>query len=67
MNSLHYRIPEDFSLICLKNDATETLAFPEISTYTASNKELVVYLCEKIIARIEKSHTRTPGFSEGSR
>ena len=65
MNSLHYRIPEDFSLICLKNDATETLAFPEISTYTASNKDFGVYLCEKIIARIEKSHTRTPGFSEG--
>ncbi|MBS7008103.1 PfkB family carbohydrate kinase [Anaerostipes sp.] len=57
MNTLNYRIPEDISLISLKNDTMEDLAFPdisEISTYTMLNADFGSYLCNKMIAEIEK-------------
>ena len=55
MNTLSYRIPEDISLISLKNDTMENLAFPnisEISTYTMLNADFGSYLCNKIITEI---------------
>lgn len=64
MNALHYRIPEDFSLISLKNDMTETLTFPEISTYTVNNAEFGAYLCRMIISEIEKSQKSVLPFSQ---
>ncbi|HJC34566.1 MAG TPA: LacI family DNA-binding transcriptional regulator [Candidatus Mediterraneibacter faecipullorum] len=64
MNSLHYRIPEDFSLISLKNDTSETLVFPDISTYTVSNTDFGAFLCEKLINQIEKNDTDEISFSQ---
>ena len=42
MASLHHRLPEDVSLVSIKNDTTEQLAYPgnvEISTYTIRNAD----------------------------
>lgn len=57
MNMLGYQIPENISLISLKNDTVENLTFPsisEISTYTILNADFGAYLCGKLIAEIEK-------------
>lgn len=64
INTLHYRIPEDFSLISLKNGKTETLSFPEISTYTVSNTSFGSYLCKEIISRILKLPNTIEPFSQ---
>ena len=64
MNALHYRIPEDFSLISLKNDKLEAPAIPEISTYTVSNTEFGTYLCHKLIYHINKSDSGLMPFSQ---
>lgn len=64
MNSLHYRIPEDFSLISLKNDTSESLVFPDISTYTVSSLDFGAFLCKKIINRIEKNDNEESLFSQ---
>ncbi len=64
MNTLHYRIPEDFSLISLKNDTLEAPTIPELSTYTVSNTEFGTYLCQKLISCIEKSSKHLPSFSQ---
>lgn len=65
MNTLNYRIPEDISLISLKNDTMESLAFPnisEISTYTILNADFGSYLCSKLIAEIEKRKDEVQSF-----
>lgn len=57
VGSLHYRIPEDVSLVSLKNDTNEALAYPgntEISTYTIRNADFGSYLCGKLLNTIEK-------------
>ena len=64
MNSFHYRIPEDFSLISLKSDRTEMPVIPEISTYTVSNEKFGMYLCQKMIAEIEKCSKESPLFCQ---
>lgn len=59
MNMLGYRIPEDISLISLKNDTVENLTpstVTEISTYTILNADFGAYLCSKLIAEIEKGN-----------
>ncbi|MFT0846259.1 PfkB family carbohydrate kinase [Actinomycetaceae bacterium L2_0104] len=56
MNSLRYRIPDDVSLISLKNDNREALAYPgnvKISTYTMRNADFGTYLCEKLVNSVE--------------
>ncbi|MCI8770362.1 MAG: LacI family DNA-binding transcriptional regulator [Lachnospiraceae bacterium] len=64
MNALHYRIPEDFSLVSLKNDRLEAPEIPEISTYTVSNTEFGSYLCKNLICQIEKSSGTLPAFTQ---
>ncbi|MBT1175019.1 LacI family DNA-binding transcriptional regulator [Bifidobacterium sp. LC6] len=62
---LHYRIPEDASLVSIKNDTAEALAFPsntEISTYTIRNSDFGSYLCAKLIAQIEHDKEQHPSF-----
>lgn len=64
MDSLHYRIPEDFSLISLKNDNSEILGFPDISTYTVATMEFGAFLCDKIIHLITKKERKESPFSQ---
>lgn len=64
MNALHYRIPEDFSLISLKNDRLEAPDIPEISTYTVSNTDFGSYLCRKLLSLVEKTDKKIPAFSQ---
>lgn len=63
MKNLHYRIPEDFSLVSLKNDKLEAPSIPEISTYTVANTDFGIYLCSKLISRIEKTADIKTSFS----
>lgn len=59
MSSLHYLIPEDVSLVSIKNDTSEALVYPggpQISTYTMRNADFGAYLCAKLINIIEKSN-----------
>lgn len=56
MDSLRYRIPDDVSLISLKNDNREALGYPgsvKISTYTMRNADFGSYLCEKLVHSVE--------------
>ncbi len=65
ISPLHYRLPEDASLVSIKNDTAEALAYPgnaEISTYTIRNSDFGAYLCEKLIARIEHDKEQHPSF-----
>lgn len=65
MNTLDYRIPENISLISLKNDTKESLALPnisEISTYTILNSDFGSYLCNKLITQIEKRSAEPHSF-----
>ncbi|OZG61949.1 ribokinase [Bifidobacterium lemurum] len=58
MGSLHYSLPDDVSLVSIRNDTNETLAYPgstEISTYTIRNADFGSYLCAKLITAIERS------------
>ena len=58
MGSLHYSLPDDVSLVSIRNDTNETLAYPgstEISTYTIRNADFGAYLCAKLITTIERS------------
>ena len=64
INSFNYRIPEDFSLIVLKTDISETLTYPELSTYTVSKESFGSYLCEKLIAELENSSPVPQCFSQ---
>lgn len=60
MNSLTYQIPEDISLISLKNDRTEVSTFSDISdisTFTIKNADFGSALCKKLIDLIEKKET----------
>lgn len=53
--SLHYRIPQDFSLVSLKNDTSEPLRYPgspAVSSYTMRNADFGSYLCGRIIDTI---------------
>ena len=65
ISPLHYRLPEDASLVSIKNDTAEALAYPgntEISTYTIRNSDFGAYLCEKLIAQIEHDKEQHPSF-----
>lgn len=65
MSSLHHRLPDDVSLVSIKNDTTEQLAYPgsiEISTYTIRNADFGSYLCGKLIDEIEHRNEITPSF-----
>lgn len=62
IDTLHYRIPYDISLVSLKNDVRDRVDFPHISAYTIPNKEFGVYLCEKLLAVIEKNKNFNPCF-----
>lgn len=64
MNSLHYNIPEDFSLISLKNDMSEAPSIPEISTYTVLNGDFGAYLCQKLISLIDVPESPVSPFSQ---
>lgn len=62
MASLHYLIPDDVSLVSIKNDTSEVLAYPggpQISTYTIRNADFGAYLCAKLINTVEKRN-KTP-------
>ena len=43
IDTLHYQIPYDISLISLKDDARDRIDFPHISTYTIPNLEFGKY------------------------
>ena len=65
LHPLHYRLPEDASLVSIRNDTTEALTYPgntEISTYTIRNADFGVYLCQKLIADIEHDRNEHPSF-----
>ncbi|MEG1991812.1 MAG: PfkB family carbohydrate kinase [Acetivibrio sp.] len=62
VDTLHYQIPYDISLISLKDDSRNAVNFPHISTYTIPNLEFGQYLCNKLIHFIEKRETAIKDF-----
>ena len=54
MDTLHYQIPYDISLVSLKDDSRDAVNFPHISTYTIPNMEFGQYLCNQLVTMIEK-------------
>lgn len=56
MGTLHYRMPQDVSLVSIRNDTNEALSYPgstELSTYTIRNADFGDYLCAKLITTVE--------------
>lgn len=64
MDSLHYRIPNDISLISLDFNEEQEQLFPEISTCTISLKDYGHYICKKLLKKIEKKDEQMPPFSQ---
>lgn len=54
MNLLHYKIPEDLSILSLKTDIMSDFMFPQISTFDISTLDFGKHICSKIISKIEK-------------
>lgn len=70
MIQLGYTIPEDVSLISLRNDTIETVLSPqisEISNYTIKNSDFGSYICSKIINDIEKRSSIPQSFVQNFR
>ncbi|BDR53993.1 LacI family transcriptional regulator [Bombiscardovia apis] len=64
---LHYRVPQDFSILSVRNDTSEILRFPgssEVSSYTMRNADFGAYLCTRMINAIEHGRKEAPGFSQ---
>ena len=64
IRSLHYRIPEDISLISLKDNSADTLSYPKLSTCTISKSAFGVYLCRKLVDKIKKSEPPKAHFDQ---
>lgn len=65
MTSLNRSIPEDVSLVSIKNDTNKQPILAknsEISTYTIRNADFGSYLCSKLIDEIEKRHESKTSF-----
>lgn len=65
--TLHYRLPQDFSLVSLKNDTTEHLHYPgspEISSYNMKNADFGAHLCSQIIRTIEHREAKTEDYDQ---
>ena len=54
LDSLHYRIPYDVSVVSLKNDSRGVNVFPKISTLTAPHIAYGRHLCEQLITKMEQ-------------
>ena len=53
LNSLHYQIPQDVSLVSLRNDSREFTAYPEISTFTIPHFRFGRHLCSQLVSLME--------------
>lgn len=54
MHSLHYKIPEDFSLVTLRDSKPSQFFTSEISAYTVDGAGFGAQVCRRLISRIEK-------------
>lgn len=63
LRCLHYRVPEDVSLIALHSDNHPMPAQPELSTCTVQWRAFGQDLCRQLIARIEKREAPAPALS----
>lgn len=64
--ALHYRFPQDLSLVSLRNDTSEHLHYPgnpEISSYNMKNADFGAHLCSRIIHTIEHKKTKPKAFN----
>ncbi|RBP98941.1 PfkB family carbohydrate kinase [Bifidobacterium xylocopae] len=65
--NLHYQVPEDFSILTVRNDTSEILRYPgssEISSYTMRNADFGAYLCTRMVNAIEEGRKEAPGFTQ---
>ena len=61
-SDLHCQIPEDVSLISLKDDARPSTNYPMVSTYTIPHCLFGSYLCRKTILHIEQDAPSSEAF-----
>lgn len=54
MNTLHYNIPADLSIVSLKSDSRSMFAYPHIASIQIPYFEFGKYVCEILVARCEK-------------
>ena len=59
----HYTIPNDFSLISVRDDCEDIPSTFKISTYTINNTAFSKFVCKKLIQNIEKSSPIKNNFS----
>ncbi len=62
---MHYRLPQDLSLVSLMNDTNVHLRYPgspEISSYIMRNADFGAYLCRRIIHAIEHDSHQSEAF-----
>lgn len=61
IDTLHYAIPYDLSIVSLKADSTPTAGYPIISTLTIPYTEFGTRITEALIQKIEKQEARPQG------
>lgn len=64
MHSLHYKIPEDISLVTLKEKERSPFDTPELSAYTMDGAGFGSQVCRTLILRIEKGREEEKRFSQ---
>ena len=58
-NSIHYRIPYNFSIICLSGDSEEIKQYPHLSSIPIPYEKFGGYLAKYIVAKSEKTENFT--------
>lgn len=63
MQALHYKIPEDFSLVTVKESRSDLPVVNELSSYVVDGAGFGSKLCQTLISRIEKCGEAAEPFS----
>lgn len=61
-SDLHYKIPEYFSVVSAKDDASLGISYPRISTYSIPYYRFGSFLCQQVVRSIESPESPAEDF-----
>ncbi|HJB07195.1 MAG TPA: substrate-binding domain-containing protein [Candidatus Enterocloster faecavium] len=64
LDTLHYQIPQDVSLVSLRDDSRDLTAFPEISTLTIPHFRFGRHICTQLVSLMENPEYSLLPFQE---
>ncbi|WP_333647914.1 PfkB family carbohydrate kinase [Lacrimispora sp.] len=62
LSKLRFHVPSDLSLISLRDDARENIAFPGISSFRIPYYEFGTFVCKRLIEKCEKREEELSAF-----